>query len=272
MDLALYDTTYRVEDEHWWFAGRRAIVFSELDRVVNQERGIKDALSLSDMKPRHRILDLGCGTGRNLVELEKFGGSVGLDVESKALSYCRERGRDMLVQASAESLPFRSTSFDLVIALDLLEHLDDDIESARDVWRILQPGGQFILFVPAYRWLWGPQDDVSHHRRRYTPQRLNAVLHQAGFRVDRVTHANLFLLPIILAGRRYLRVMHKSVDTENNLHPSWLNGFLRLIFSTERYLLKFVNLPLGVSLLAVATKVSNQSSLSHPYSTASQEI
>jgi SAM-dependent methyltransferase len=170
------------------------------------------------------------------------------------LDFCQERGCQLLVQASSESLPFQAESFDTVVALDLLEHLDDDVAGAREAFRILRPGGQFLSVVPAYRWLWGPQDDVSHHRRRYTPRSLSNVVRGAGFTIVRLTHMNLFLLPLILAGRRVLRLMGKRNQTENNLHPAWLNDVLRRIFTAERHVIRAMDLPLGVSLLCVATK------------------
>jgi ubiquinone/menaquinone biosynthesis C-methylase UbiE len=261
VDLGLYDITYNVEDVHWWFAGRRAIVFEELQRILERRTGNGHAAARAghDVQLNHhdadsRILDLGCGTGRNLVELERVGEPIGLDLESRALDYCRQRGRRMLVQSSAERLPFRSESFDIVTALDLLEHIDDDLAGAREVWRVLRPGGHFLLFVPAYRWLWGPQDDISHHRRRYSAPQLRSVIQRAGFRVRRLTHANLFLLPFILAGRRLLRMTGAQVSSENNLHPAWTNGALRSIFMAERHLLRRADLPLGVSLMCVASK------------------
>ena len=264
MDLGLYDITYNVEDVHWWFAGRRAIVFDELRRVLGHPsgNGYSTAANGTDRSTNShdappRILDLGCGTGRNLVELEHVGEPVGLDLESRALSYCRQRGRRLLVQSSAENLPFLSESYEIVTALDLLEHLDDDVAGAREVWRVLRPGGRFLLFVPAYHWLWGPQDDISHHRRRYSAPQLRSIIRRAGFRIERLTHANLFLLPLILAGRRYLRMTGTRVESENNLHPGWANGLLKSIFTAERHVLRRANLPLGVSLLCVATKVGD---------------
>jgi SAM-dependent methyltransferase len=248
VDLSLYESTYQVEDTHWWFVGRRAVVFDELKRAMC------DRLHGNGQGARPRILDLGCGTGRNLTELARIGDAVGLDLEFRALEFCRQRGLRSVTQACAERLPFQDETFEAVTALDLLEHLDDDVAGAREVFRVLRPGGHFLAFVPAYHWLWGPQDDVSHHRRRYTPRIIGNTLSAAGFRVHRLTHANLFLLPAILAGRRYLRATGHRVDSENALHPNWSNGVLREIFSFERNILRWTDLPMGVSILCVASK------------------
>jgi SAM-dependent methyltransferase len=186
--------------------------------------------------------------------LQEFGEPVGLDLEGRALELSRERGARSLVQASAEALPFVDDCFDAVLALDILEHLDDDLAGTSEIARVLRPGAQLVVFAPAYRWLWGPQDDVSHHRRRYTPRSLASVIEKAGFRITRMTHANLLLLPLILAGRVILRATRKHVETENTLAPGWSNGLLRTVFCAERHLLRKADLPLGVSLLCVATK------------------
>jgi SAM-dependent methyltransferase len=242
LDLGLYDTIYKIEDSHWWFVGRRAIVFDQLRRVLHGT-GV-----------RPRILDLGCGTGRNIVTLQEFGDAVGLDLEERALELSWERGVRSLVQASAEALPFLDDSFDVVLALDLLEHLDDDLAGASEIARVLRPGAQLLVFAPAYRWLWGHQDVVSHHHRRYTPRSLAGVIESAGLRISRLTHANLLLLPLILGGRVWLRAARKHVATENTLASGWSNGLLRRVFCAERYFLRKANLPLGVSLLCVATR------------------
>ncbi len=243
MESALYESTYHLEDAHWWFAGRRAIVCDAVRRALN------------GASRRPRILDLGCGTGRNLQALRELGAPVGLDIEALALRYSRERGMQRLVQARAEALPLRDESFDGVLALDLLEHLEDDVAGAREMFRVLRPQGLLIVSVPAYQWLWGPQDDVSHHCRRYTPGALVDSLRAAGFRIVRLTHVNLLLLPLILAGRIYLRATRTHVETENTLHPGWSNGLLRRIFSSERFLLRRGDLPLGVSIFCLARKL-----------------
>jgi SAM-dependent methyltransferase len=242
LEPGLYESTYKVEDTHWWFVGRRAIVFDEL----------RQALGTTTERPR--VLDLGCGTGRNLLALQEIGEPVGLDLEARALELSRGRGARSLVQASAEALPFLDGCFDAVLALDILEHLDEDLGGAREIGRVLRPGGQLVVFAPAYRWLWGPQDDVSHHRRRYTPRSLARLIEKAGLRITRMTHANLLLLPLILGGRVFLRATRRHVETENTLAPRWSNGLLQRTFCAERHLLRRGDLPMGVSLLCVATK------------------
>ncbi|HZG53808.1 MAG TPA: class I SAM-dependent methyltransferase, partial [Pyrinomonadaceae bacterium] len=159
MERHTYAIMYEVEGSHWWFAGRRRILESFI-------RSIVAALNLQG-RARPRILDVGCGTGANLEMLAQFGEAEGVDVSEDALAFCRARGLGQVKLGAAEQLPYADASFDLVTALDVVEHLDDDAAGLREMRRVLRPGGRALLFVPAFMWLWGVQDDVSHHRRRY---------------------------------------------------------------------------------------------------------
>ena len=165
-----YPILYEVEEKHWWFVGRRRIVASFVAEICRK-------------MGRHptRILDVGCGTGANLEMLSQFGDAEGVDVSQEALAFCRARGLERIRHGEAERLPYEDESFDLVTALDVVEHLDDDVAGLCEMRRVLRPGGHALLFVPAFMFLWGVQDDVSHHRRRYTLSQLRRVVGQAGF-------------------------------------------------------------------------------------------
>ncbi len=113
-------------------------------------------------------MDVGCGTGANLEMLSQFGNPEGVDVSAEALKFCRQRGLRQVKQGAAEALPYESNSFDLVTGLDVVEHLDDDVAGLKEMRRVLRAGGRAVLFVPAFMFLWGVQDDISNHRRRYT--------------------------------------------------------------------------------------------------------
>src|ERR1044072_8537020 len=159
MQQPTYAIMRRVEESHWWFVGRRQIIKSFLERVVRQ---------LKTDRERLKILDVGCGTGANLELLAQFGEAEGVDVSSEALSFSRERGLNKVKQGAAEALPYADGSFDLVTGLDVVEHLDDDLAGLREMRRILTRAGRALVFVPAFMFLWGVQDDISNHRRRYT--------------------------------------------------------------------------------------------------------
>ena len=142
------------------------------------------------------------------------------------------------------------------MALDLIEHLEDDIQALREMARILKPGGALIIFTPAFNFLWGLQDEVGHHYRRYTAGELKRKLRAARLRSQKLTYTNMFLFPLIGAGRVALRLIGNNVQvtSENDLHPGWSNPLLQRIFAAERPLLRHMNLPFGVSLLCVAKK------------------
>lgn len=155
---------------------------------------------------------------------------------------------------AAERLPYADNSFDLVTALDVVEHLDDDVAALNEMRRVLRPGGRALLFVPAFMFLWGVQDDVSHHRRRYTRRGLQRAVRHAGFEVERVTYANISFFAPILLGRLLMRASGVRPASENNINVAALNGVLGRVLGTESSLLRHVNFPFGVSALCVARR------------------
>jgi len=243
MQAHTYSIMYQVEETHWWFAGRRRILESFLARISRRLQS-----------PRPRILDVGCGTGANLEMLNRFGDAEGVDVSTAALEFCRARGLDRVHQGAAEELPFGDAEFDLVTALDVVEHLDDDVAGLREMHRVLRRGGYALLFVPAFMWLWGVQDDISHHRRRYTRAGLERAVREAGFEIVRFTYANLLFFPPILLGRCLMRLTGLRPSSENNLTVGALNGPLGRVFGAESSILRYLNLPLGVSAICVARR------------------
>lgn len=155
MDTSTYDIEAAVEAGHWWFVGRRRL--------------------LADMLARHRlstdlrVLDIGTSTGTNLRLLRDLGfhNRTGLDPSADAIRWCAEKGLGAVIQGDVCALPFDDGAFDLVFATDVIEHVDDDTRAMFEIARVLAPGGTVVLTVPAFPSLWGLQDDVSQHRRRY---------------------------------------------------------------------------------------------------------
>jgi SAM-dependent methyltransferase len=244
MQQHTYSIMYEVEGTHWWFAGRRRIIAAFVAEIC---RAMKDE--------RARILDVGCGTGANLELLAQYGDAEGVDISADALAFCRARGLEKVRLGAAETLPYEDASFDLVTALDVVEHLDDDVAGLREMRRVLRPGGRALLFVPAFMFLWGVQDDVSHHRRRYTLKNLGRAVREAGFEVERATYANISFFAPILAGRALMRATGLRPASENNINVSALNGLLGRILGAESTLLRHINFPFGVSALCVARRV-----------------
>jgi SAM-dependent methyltransferase len=233
-----------VEDKHWWFVGRRAILESFMRSIVNKLSSSGSAL---------RILDVGCGTGANLEMLSQFGNSEGVDVSDDALEFCR--GKGLTVQKGlAEKLPYGDETFDVTTALDVVEHLDDDISGLKEMHRVTKKGGYSLIFVPAFMWLWGVQDDISHHRIRYTKRQIVDRLKQAGYTIERATYANWTFFAPILAGRTLMKLTGIKPDSENNVNVSALNGVFGRLFASERFWLRNFNFPFGVSIVVVAKR------------------
>ena len=239
-----YPIMFRIEQSHWWYTGRRKILTSFVADICGR---------ITDRRPR--LLDVGCGTGANLLMLSQFGDAEGVDISEDALAFCRERGLEKVRLGAGEKLPYDDGTFDLVTALDVVEHMDDDLAGLREMRRVLRPGGRVLLFVPTFMFLWGVQDDVSNHRRRYRLAELQRVLEQAGFEIERMTYANItFFLPILLM-RKLMRLTGIKAESENNINVSALNGVLGSLFGAESVVLRYMNIPFGVSGLCVARKL-----------------
>ena len=244
MEQHTYGIMDEAEGSHWWFVGRRAILESFLRTICT---------SLIPHPSSLKILDVGCGTGANLEMLAQFGTAEGVDVSDDALEFCRKKG--LTVQKGlAETLPYDDGSFDLTTALDVIEHLDDDIAGLKEMHRVTKPGGYSLIFVPAFMWLWGVQDDISNHRIRYTKKQIIERVEKAGFKVERATYANFTFFAPILGGRTIMRLTGIKPESENNVNISALNGVFGKLFGAERFWLNRFNFPFGVSIVVVARK------------------
>ncbi|HEX9960748.1 MAG TPA: class I SAM-dependent methyltransferase [Pyrinomonadaceae bacterium] len=244
MQQHTYAIMNRVEDSHWWFVGRRLILESFLRQIHSAFGAQNSAL---------KILDVGCGTGANLEMLAQFGDAEGVDVSDDALDFCRAKGLKTH-KGLAEKLPFADESFDLATALDVVEHLDDDVAGLKEMRRVLKTGGRTLIFVPAFMWLWGVQDDISNHRIRYTKKQIVERLEKAGFEIERATYANWTFFAPILAGRTLMKITGIKPESENNVNVSALNGIFGKLFGAERFWLKNFDFPFGVSIVVVAKK------------------
>jgi SAM-dependent methyltransferase len=247
-----YPILYGVEENHWWYVGRRRIIQCLVEQICSKF----DAAN-------PRILDVGCGTGANLKMLARYGQAEGVDISQQAVAFCRERGLESVKLGALEQLPYEDESFDLVTALDVIEHLDDDVAGLREIRRVLRPGGFVLVFVPAFMFLWGVQDDVSNHRRRYTMTSMLTAIKAAGFSVQWASYANAsFFLPV-LAVRTIMRWLGVRAETEYGINIPVMNRPFSQVFAAERFILKRGRLPFGVSAVCIAksTVMSGESSL-----------
>ena len=239
-----YPILYEVEETHWWYVGRRRIIQYLVEKICTMLNN-----------PNPRILDVGCGTGANLKMLVDYGRAEGVDISQQAVDFCRERGLDLVKLGAAEQLPYENGSFELVTALDVVEHLDDDVAGLREMRRVLCRDGRVLLFVPAFMFLWGVQDDVSNHRRRYTLPSLLKAVEAAGFSVEWSSYANIsFFVPVLLV-RSVMRWLGLRAATEYGINISLMNGPFSSLFAAERFVFKRGRLPFGVSAVCIARRV-----------------
>lgn len=238
MDKATYEVENRIEQQHWWFVGRR-----RLFRDAIQELGLpRDAA----------ILDIGTSTGSNLRMLKDIGFTnvQGLDPDDDAIRFCAEKGLGVVRKGDVCSMPFGNAEFDLVLATDIIEHVDDDVAALLEIRRVLKPGGRAIVTVPAFKFLWGLQDEVAHHKRRYTRRQLLERLQKAGLRPHDSYYFNFLLLPPIWAARQVLRVLKPNISSENELATPLINKVLKGIFTVDVLCAKRLRIPFGVSVFA----------------------
>lgn len=242
MQEHIFDRMREVEDRHWWFAGRR--------KIVNH------VLSGLELPPSPRILEVGCGTGGNLKLLSAFGDVTAVDCDEGALTTARARSVGQVVKGSLpDGLPFATERFDLIVLLDVLEHVDDDGASLSTLHRLVAPGGYLLITVPAFMFLWGRHDVEHHHKRRYVEDDLRRRVEQARLAVEHSTYFNSLLFPVAVAVRLLDRLLPSRPGGADLALPSGVaNRALEAIFSVERHFVTRGHAPFGVSLLVIARK------------------
>lgn len=242
MDASVYEVEAAVEATHWWFVGRRRL----LGRL------------LADLQvaPTARILDIGTSTGTNLRMLRDLGFThyQGLDPSPEAVRWCAEKALGDVVLGDACGIPFAAGTFDLVLATDVLEHLENDTLALTEIVRVLKPGAPVIITVPAFAALWGRQDEVSQHLRRYRGRELLGKLAAAGLVCTRAFYFNYLLLIPIFVARQLINLLHIEVRSENEINSPCVNRLLTAIFDLDVRTAPLLRPPAGVSFLAVARR------------------
>ncbi len=236
-----YEVEAKVESFHWWFVVRRKLLKSILFSV--------------NVPMNCLTLDVGCGTGSNLGALASTGLHViGLDRSVYALHLVRRKGAFPLLAGDLSYLPMKTRSVGLIIAMDIFEHLEKDVEGILESYRVLNEGGILILTVPAFKSLWGIQDVVTGHKKRYSKKEITNKLKEAGFEILKSSYFNFFLFFPILIGRRLMHLLGLTIRSENEVNSPLLNFFLKAIFSLEPHVLKYFSFPFGVSIYCIAKK------------------
>ena len=189
MDRAIYDRMAAIDGEHWWFTARRRIVTAFIEA---QARPPANA----------RILEVGAGTGSNLPLLQKYGRVDAIEPDEAARSLASSRSG---IAVAGGLLPGGATleddAYDLIVLLDVLEHIPDDNGALAELATKLKPGGRVVVTVPAFMWLWSAHDAAHHHYRRYTWKTLKPVFDQAGLTIRHRSYFNTALMPLIVAAR-----------------------------------------------------------------------
>lgn len=245
MRMEEYRRMYELEENHWWYVGRRRI-FAEL---------LESFASSNDKL----ILDAGCGTGGTVKMLSRWGKVIGCDKSYEALSYCRQRGDVEIVAASILNLPFENRFFDMVASFDVLSCLEhrEQAKAIAQFRRVLKPEGLLAINVPAYQWLRSRHDDVVGNRNRLNRGRLSDLLQRGGFSIQKISHWNMFLFPAAATVRLVKKFYSRHADA-SDLRPvsPIINRLMTAILAVEAIMLKSIDLPFGLSILVIARKES----------------
>ncbi|MCD6452482.1 MAG: class I SAM-dependent methyltransferase [Acidobacteria bacterium] len=241
--MSVHEIAYQAEESYFWYRARLDILLSLSERFLKKDTPLI-------------ILNVGGGTGATSKGFSRFGEVITLDIAHEALLLSRKRGLSKLIQGDGALLPFPSGSFDLVLLLDVIEHLDDDLAALTETKRVLKDEGIALITVPAYRFLWGKMDDIGGHRRRYIKRKLEKRLEATGLTPLKLSYFNTLLFPLALIDRISEGLRKKGEEEESFLPelPPFLNKVFYHIFSFERHLLPHLNLPFGLSILALAQK------------------
>jgi SAM-dependent methyltransferase len=241
----VHELSYEYEDTYWWYVARRNIVIDQVKRMS----------ALMAMCPR--ILDYGCGTGAMLCALAEVGDASGMDVAPAAVAYCRARGmQQVTLLSAAQDLAHQiEGSYDIITLLDVLEHVRDDSTLLRILGGHLTTEGRLIITVPAYRFLWSGEDNISCHLRRYTRGSLLRVVRAAGLVPLKTTYFGTFLFPVqlLVVALNYCRTGSQQESYVRPL-PRLLNATLQWVMALERFVLRRANFPLGGSILCCAAR------------------
>jgi SAM-dependent methyltransferase len=242
VENAAFAAEAEAEKSHWWFVGRRHLFASELERA--------------NLRRDARIIDIGTGTGSTLRMLRDLGYSrvTGIDPSEEAIGYCASKGLGPVTKGSLSKLKFDNDSFDFVFATDVLEHVENDLQGLEEICRVLSPGCQALITVPAFKMLWGLQDRQALHKRRYRKNALLNLISAAGLHPVKAYYFNYLLFVPILLARKGIDLLGVNLSSENQLNTQALNTMLGAIFRFDIRTAPIVRPPFGVSILVVAMK------------------
>ncbi len=243
MNPAEYANLRRVDEEHWFYRGKRDIVRYWIDRFIKLQR--------NDL-----LIDAGMGTGTWVVEMAARCRVIGIDDHNESLALAAPRAETAHARAMKSTLDrvdLPTAAATVVTLMDVLEHVDDDAGAMREMIRLVRPGGLLVVTVPALPWLWSDWDVAMHHRRRYTRCELLRTLQQPGVTMLRCAYFNTAMLPLIAFVRLYRRIRPAGEGTERSedwVPPRLLNRALHYLLVRPACCTSWPA-PVGISLLAV---------------------
>ena len=243
MDKSYYKIFFEVQKEHWWFVSKKKIVLDFIKQRMPHNL-------------KNKILDVGCGSGLMLSALERLGETSGLDASDEAIAFSQEIFSGFVKKGELpNNVPYKDNYFNLITALDVIEHIENDVASLLTLHSKLVAGGLLVVTVPAFMFLWSEHDELNQHKRRYTRNELKEKLILAGFEVEKISYFNFFLFPLIAVIRLINRALkHKSEGSDVKLPNLIVNWIFLRVFSSEVGFLRLMNLPFGVSIIAIAHK------------------
>lgn len=245
METKLYQEMYDVENLHWWFRARRDILISLILKYLS----------------KGCVLDIGCGTGFILEPLEtqyisKYE-TWGIDISEIAIQFCQEKGLTQVIQGILENNVLPEHYFDLIMFLDIIEHLEHDLSALTQAKHYLKFQGQILITVPAYQFLWSAHDEIHCHKRRYTKKQIIKLLYQSGYEVVFISYFNTFLFPLIAIARLIGNLLNRHHTSDVKLPSALVNHVLYQVFRSEKNLFPNLSFPFGVSLVCLARNLEN---------------
>ena len=243
MKRQLYENLYKTEDKYWWFVGQRYL----LGNFLRKKYGNK----------KLQLLDVGCGTGRTLQMLKRFGKACGIDISNDSLDFCKMKKVGNVKKSNVLDIKLKKNTFDVVTSLGVFYHkaVTDDVKGMKEINRVLKPGGRLFFLDCAMMCLYGKHDIAFQGKRRYSVRELRSKLRKAGFIVEKISYINTTLFPFVYIYRKLSKLSKAPPKSEvdESINPL-INGILKALYKFELWLVQYVSFPFGVNIVAIARK------------------